>query len=49
MEKKSANITIDGYEMLRKTAKLPKKGSSSVVYLPPDWNGKEVVIIRLDD
>lgn len=49
MEKKSANISIEGQEMVRKTARKPKKGSSSVVYLPPDWDGKEVVIIRIDD
>lgn len=37
---------IYGEEMLEKEVKL--SGNSGRVYLPPDWVGKQVKIIRID-
>jgi len=48
VEKKHRTMTIEGFEMLEKLARLPSKGSSCVIYLPKEWNGKEVVVIRVE-
>lgn len=48
VEKKSRTITVEGFEMVEKVAKLPSKGSSCVIYVPKEWEGKEVVLIRVD-
>ena len=37
---------VYGEEMIEKTVKL--SGNSGRVYLPPDWVGKHVKIIRID-
>ncbi|MBF0510181.1 MAG: DUF2080 family transposase-associated protein [Deltaproteobacteria bacterium] len=37
---------VYGQEMLKKEVKL--SGNSGRVYLPPDWVGKHVKIIRVD-
>lgn len=47
-EKKARTITVEGYEMVEKNPSLPKNGSSCVVYLPKDWEDKEVVVIRVE-
>jgi putative transposon-encoded protein len=39
-------ISVTGYEIVEKIAKA--RGSSGGVYVPPDWIGKRVAIIRLD-
>ena len=42
----AAEINIKGYEMLRKRAKLMGKNSTScTIYVPKDWEGKEVTIV----
>jgi len=38
---------ISGYEALEKTVRSGNQ-SSSRVNLPPDWQGKRVMIVRLD-
>jgi len=38
---------VYGQEMIEKDVK--QAGNSGRVYLPPDWIGKRVKIIRLDD
>jgi kynurenine formamidase len=48
MTRKPATITVEGLEMLEKTANLPKKGSSCVIYLPPEWKGKRVMVVRIE-
>jgi hypothetical protein len=48
VEKKPRTITIEGFEMLEKMAKLPNNGSSCVIYLPKEWDGKEIVVIRIE-
>ncbi len=48
VEKKPRTLTIEGFEMLEKVAKLPNKASSCIIYLPKEWEGKEVVIIRVE-
>lgn len=47
-EKKPRTITVDGFEMVEKSPSLPKNKSSCVVYLPKEWEGKEVVVIRVE-
>lgn len=41
-----AKFEVYGEEMIEKTVKL--SGNSGRVYLPPDWVGKTVKIIRID-
>jgi putative transposon-encoded protein len=43
---KKAKFEVYGEEMLEKVVKL--SGNSGRVYLPPDWVGKVVKIIRID-
>ena len=43
---KKVKFEIYGEEMLEKEVKL--SGNSGRVYLPPDWVGKQVKIIRID-
>jgi len=43
---KKVKFEIFGEEMLQKEVK--SSGNSGRVYLPPDWVGKTVKIIRLD-
>lgn len=40
------NIKLVGYEMLEK--QVNKSGNSGRVYLPIEWIGKKVKIIRLE-
>ncbi len=37
---------VDGHEMVEKVVK--PSGNSGRVYLPPDWIGKRVKIVRID-
>jgi len=38
-----------GYEVLRKTArKQGKKSTSCTIYVPPEWEGKKVIVIRVE-
>ena len=41
-----AKFEVYGEEMIEKVVKL--SGNSGRVYLPPDWVGKVVKIIRID-
>lgn len=41
-----AKFEVYGEEMIEKVVKL--SGNSGRVYLPPDWVGKTVKIIRID-
>ena len=43
---KKVKFEIFGEEMLEKTVKM--SGNSGRVYLPPEWVGKHVKIIRTD-
>ena len=43
---KKVKFEIYGEEMLQKEVKL--SGNSGRVYLPPDWVGKNVKIVRTD-
>ena len=43
---KKVKFEIFGEEMLEKTVKI--SGNSRRVYLPPEWVGKHVKIIRTD-
>ena len=43
---KKVKFEIYGEEMIEKEVKL--SGNSGRVYLPPDWVGKQVKIIRTD-
>ena len=45
-ESKKVKFEIFGEEMLQKEVKL--SGNSGRIYLPPDWVGKHVKIIRTD-
>jgi putative transposon-encoded protein len=48
-EKAEINVSkfeVHGHEMVEKEVK--KCGNSGRVYLPPDWVGKKVKIIRID-
>jgi putative transposon-encoded protein len=48
VEQRSEKVKFEiyGEEMLEKEVKL--SGNSGRVYLPPDWVGKQVKIIRTD-
>lgn len=48
VRKKPRTVTVEGFEMVEKVPNLPSSGSSCVVYLPKEWSGKEVVIIRVE-
>lgn len=41
-----AKFEVFGEEMIEK--KVKQSGNSGRVYLPPDWVGKQVKIIRID-
>jgi putative transposon-encoded protein len=43
---KKVKFEIFGEEMVEKTVKM--SGNSGRVYLPPEWVGKHVKIIRID-
>jgi len=43
---KEASFEVSGHEMVEKVVK--KAGNSGRIYLPPDWVGKRVKIIRMD-
>jgi putative transposon-encoded protein len=43
---KKVKFEIFGEEMLEKKVKL--SGNSGRIYLPPDWIGKHVKIVRID-
>jgi putative transposon-encoded protein len=43
---KDAKFEVYGQEMIEKVVK--RSGNSGRVYLPPDWIGKRVKIIRID-
>lgn len=43
---KPMRVEVEGYEAIDKTVK--PGGNSGRVYVPPDWNGCRVKIIRLD-
>ncbi len=43
---KKVKFEIFGEEMLEKEVKL--SGNSGRIYLPPDWIGKHVKIVRID-
>jgi putative transposon-encoded protein len=43
---KKVKFEIFGEEMLEKQVKL--SGNSGRIYLPPDWVGKHVKIVRID-
>jgi len=45
-DSKKVKFEVFGEEMLQKEVKL--SGNSGRVYLPPDWVGKHVKIIRTD-
>lgn len=48
-ERRATTATIfhvSGYEMLEKVVKA--RGTSGGVYVPPDWIGKTIAVIRLD-
>ncbi|MEW5913393.1 MAG: DUF2080 family transposase-associated protein [Thermodesulfobacteriota bacterium] len=47
-DRPSGRTKFDGYgeEMIEK--KVRKSGNSGRIYLPPEWVGKNVKIIRLD-
>jgi len=45
-DSKKVKFEVSGEEMLEKEVKL--SGNSGRVYLPPDWVGKHVKIIRTD-
>jgi putative transposon-encoded protein len=46
IQPKQAKFEVYGEEMIEKVVKL--SGNSGRVYLPPDWVGKIVKIIRID-
>lgn len=46
MEQK-ITINIAGYEAVKK--KVKRSGSSGAIYLPKEWEGKHVIIIRVDE
>jgi len=48
MNKELREIKIRGYEMIEKRAKVFGNASSCVIYLPKEWNGKTVVVIRIE-
>jgi putative transposon-encoded protein len=46
MTKEKSKFEVYGQEMMEKVVK--KCGNSGRIYLPPDWIGKSVKIIRVD-
>jgi len=44
--RRDSKFEVYGQEMLEKVVK--KAGNSGRIYLPPDWVGKRVKIIRMD-
>jgi putative transposon-encoded protein len=42
----AAQFTVQGHEMVEKVVK--PAGNSGRIYLPPDWIGKRVKIVRID-
>jgi putative transposon-encoded protein len=44
--KKDSKFEVFGQEMIEKT--VSKSGNSGRIYLPPDWIGKRVKIIRVE-
>jgi len=44
----STKFEIHGYEMLEKTASNDARSSSSV-YIPKNWAGKKIVVVRLEE
>lgn len=48
MKSSLREIKVLGIEMLEKEVKLPKGATSANVYLPKNWEGKKVVVIRID-
>ncbi len=44
--RKESKFEVFGEEMLEKL--VARSGSSGRVYLPPDWIGKRVKVIRID-
>jgi len=44
--RRDTKFEVFGQEMLEKT--VAKSGSSGRVYLPPDWIGRRVKVIRVD-
>ncbi|NJD76571.1 MAG: DUF2080 family transposase-associated protein [Candidatus Methanoperedens sp.] len=49
MNKGKGEFKHYGYEVLIKTAKKQgKKSTSCNVYVPSDWEGKKVVVIRVE-
>jgi len=40
-------IKVYGYEMLEREAKLI--GENSVVHVPKEWDGKKIIIIRIEE
>jgi len=44
--RRDSKFEVFGQEMIEKTVK--KAGNSGRIYLPPDWVGKRVKIIRVD-
>jgi putative transposon-encoded protein len=46
MQNGKVKFEVYGEEMIEKTVKL--SGNSGRVYLPPDWVGRHVKIIRID-
>lgn len=46
MDEKNMRVEVEGYEAIEKTVKLG--GNSGRVYVPFDWQGCRVKIIRLD-
>lgn len=45
-EKRKVKFEIHGEELIEKTVKA--SGNSGRVYLPPDWIGHRVKIVRID-
>jgi len=41
-----AQFIVEGHEMVEKVVK--PSGNSGRIYLPPDWIGKRVKIVRVD-
>ena len=42
----AVQFTVQGHEMVEKVVK--PAGNSGRIYLPPDWIGKSVKIVRVD-
>ncbi len=40
-------LTIEGYEVVKKTARA--SGNGARIYVPIDWAGREVVAVLVDD